>query len=680
VLRILAAAGIAAAVWSPVAGQQSARRTLTLDDLSKVRAVSDPQVSPDGGWVAYVVGTSDLEKDKRDSDIWMVSWDGANQVRLTATAETSETMPRWSADGKYLAFLTSRGDEDEKKKGAQVWLLDRRGGEAARLTDIKGGVSDYVWSPDSTRLALIVNDPDPDDEPEKKEGWKRKTAPPIVIDRYHFKADGDGYLGTLRQHLAVFDVAARTHEVITPGVFDESSPSWSPDGRTIAFVSNRAADPDRTADTHVFTIEAKTGAVAKQLSTAAAENGGRPSWSPDGRTIAYLQGDETKFYAYGLDKLAVVPVAGGAGTVVTAALDRPVRGPLVWRPDGRGVTVVVTDDRTSYVATVAIRDGGLERLTSGQRTVSAFAPRAAGGFAVVTGTGTDLGEVHALDGTTLRRLTHQNDEWTRDLQLGAVEDFTSTSKDGTEVHSVVIKPPSYTAGKPYPMLLMIHGGPNGQDEHGFYFERQWLAANGYVVLSPNYRGSAGRGAAFQKAIYAEWGHKEVVDLLGAVDAAVAAGLADPARLGIGGWSYGGILTDYTIATDTRFKAAVSGAGSALQLSMYGTDQYTMQYDQELGPPWKSQDLWIKLSYPMFHADRIKTPTLFLSGLKDFNVPTAGAEQMYQALKSLGVDTQLILYPGQAHGITMPSYARDRLARYVAWFDKYLKTAASPRIN
>jgi dipeptidyl aminopeptidase/acylaminoacyl peptidase len=187
----------------------------------------------------------------------------------------------------------------------------------------------------------------------------------------------------------------------------------------------------------------------------------------------------------------------------------------------------------------------------------------------------------------------------------------------------------------------------------------------------NYRGSAGRGSAFQKAIFADWGNKEVMDLLGAVDFAVASGVADPDRLGLGGWSYGGILTDYTIATDTRFKAAVSGASSALQTSMYGVDQYIVQYDAEIGPPWKSQDLWIKLSYPFFHADRIKTPTLYLSGLRDFNVPTAGAEQMYQALRSLGVDTELVLYPGQPHGITMPSYARDRLARYVGWYKKYL---------
>src|SRR5256886_6023332 len=222
------------------------------------------------------------------------------------------------------------------------------------------------------------------------------------------------------------------------------------------------------------------------------------------------------------------------------------------------------------------------------------------------------------------------------------------------------------------MILYVHGGPNGQDAHSFSFDRQWFAANGYVVISVNYRGSSGRGNAYQKAIFADWGNKEVVDLLGAVDHMVATGIADANRLGIGGWSYGGILTDYTIATDSRFTAAISGAGSALQTSMYGLDQYTRQYDNEIGPPWKAQDLWIKISYPFFHADRIKTPTLFLGGEKDFNVPVAGGEQMYQALRSLGVPAQLIVYPGEYHVLTRPSFLVDRSRRYLDWMGKYLK--------
>jgi dipeptidyl aminopeptidase/acylaminoacyl peptidase len=200
------------------------------------------------------------------------------------------------------------------------------------------------------------------------------------------------------------------------------------------------------------------------------------------------------------------------------------------------------------------------------------------------------------------------------------------------------------------------------------------------VVAVNYRGSAGRGADFQKAIVADWGNKEVIDLLGAMDHIEKLGFVDPDRLGIGGWSYGGILTNYTIASDRRFKAATSGAGSSNQISMYGTDQYIQQYEHEIGPPWKSQDLWVKLSYPFFHADRIKTPTLFMGGEKDFNVPLSGSEQMYQALRSLGVPTELVIYPDQRHSITVPSYRVDRLQRYVAWYEKYLRASDTTEVR
>jgi len=263
------------------------------------------------------------------------------------------------------------------------------------------------------------------------------------------------------------------------------------------------------------------------------------------------------------------------------------------------------------------------------------------------------------------------------VELGTTEDFTSKSKDGTVVNSLLTKPAGFKPGQKYPLLLLIHGGPNGQDEHSFSFDHELFAAQGYVVLAVNYRGSSGRGSAFQKAIYGDWCHKEVIDLIGAVDEAIRVGVADPERLGLGGWSYGGILTDATIAVDQRFKAGVSGAGSSLQLTMYGTDQYILQYEQELGPPWKGLEPWLKVSAAFLHADRIKTPTLFMCGEKDFNVPIAGSEQMYQALKSRGIDTQLVVYPGQFHGITTPSYVRDRYERRLAWYNKYLKPAGQP---
>ena len=282
------------------------------------------------------------------------------------------------------------------------------------------------------------------------------------------------------------------------------------------------------------------------------------------------------------------------------------------------------------------------------------------------------GELYVIENKQLRRLTHIQDSVTNQIEFSKAEGFTSTSKDGAKISGILYRPVNAVAGKRLPTIFFIHGGPVGQDDYGFDLSRQMLAAAGYAVAAVNYRGSNGRGIEFTKAIYADWGNKEVLDILGAADYLVKMGIADENNMGIGGWSYGGILTNYTIASTTRFKAAASGAGSSLQLSMYGVDQYVSQYETELGAPWKNPKKWIDLSYPFFNADKIKTPTLFMAGEKDFNVPSAGSEQMYQALRSLNIPTQLVIYPGQFHGITKPSYQVDRFERYVKWFDKYLK--------
>jgi dipeptidyl aminopeptidase/acylaminoacyl peptidase len=670
--RIIRVIALLLTVVSPAWAQ--AKRPLDVDDLFNVREVRDPQRSPDGKWVAYTVTRAIKDTDKNDTDVWMVSWDGQQQIQVTSTPE-GESMPRWSPDNRYLGFVSSR----QGAKDGQVWLLNRAGGEAVKLTDVKGGVSDYAWAPDSKRLVLVVNVPDPldasDADKDKKEGTP-KTPKPIVIDRYRFKADIRGYLRGERSHLYLFDVESKKAEPLTTGAFDEQSPAWSPDGKQIAFIETHGeGDVDKAPNRDLFTIEARPGAEPRRLTTSTAEETGRVAWSPDGRWIVCLLGDELKWSAYDQQNVLVVAASGGQGRVLTDALDRPVRSPY-WSADGSSVLFVLVDDRSQHVARVPLAGGAIERLIEGRRVVSSFSPGSDGALAVLVSAPTEVPEIYALEAGRLRRLTHQNDAWIKDVLLGTTEEFSSTSRDGTEVHGLLVKPPAFEAGRKYPTLLRIHGGPNGQDENAFNFEREVFAANGYVVVSVNYRGSNGRGAAYQKAIYADWGNKEVVDLLGAMDHVQKIGLADPDRLGIGGWSYGGILTNYTIASDGRFKAATSGASSSNQISMYGTDQYITQYDNEIGPPWKSEALWVKLSYPFFHADRIHTPTLFLGGEKDFNVPLLGSEQMYEALRSLGVDAELVIYPGQYHGITTPSYKKDRLERYLAWYEKYLKPKPS----
>ena len=648
--------------------QAQTKRALRSGDLYRLKDVRDPQISPDGAWVAYTVTTVDSAKDKSDNDIWMTSWDGATTIRVTSSPE-SESSPRWSPDGRYLAFLSGR----QEGKGAQVWLLDRRGGEAQRVTQIHGGISEFAWSPDSKRMVLVVDEET--DSIARKDTAEHKTPKPIVIDRYNFKRDIEGYLGTKRSHLSLFDVDTKKTETLTSGLDDDGSPSWSPDSRMIAFVRGPVAEPDRMRDDDVYVIDARAGATPKQLTNFVGRDGGRLAWSPDGKSIAFFRGDEPKYQAYELSKLAIVPSDGSApARVLTEALDRPLSS-AQFSADGKSVYVLLADDREQQLARVRVADGSVERLITGKRVISSYTTNATGKFAVMSSTPDRSGEVYAWDNGALRQLSHQNDSIFAQLQLGTTEGFASKSKDGTEVHGVLVRPANAPASK-LPMILYIHGGPNGQDSYSFSFDREYFAANGYAVLSVNYRGSNGRGSAYQKAIFADWGGKEVMDLLGAVDEAVRSGVADPERLGIGGWSYGGILTDYTIASTTRFKAAVAGAGSALQLSMYGTDEYITQYNQEIGPPWKAQDLWIKISYPFFHADRIKTPTLFMGGSADFNVPIIGGEQMYQALRSLGIPTELVIYPGQFHGLTLPTYRKDRLDRYLAWYDRYLKTTTA----
>lgn len=636
-----------------------AQQAFSPSDVYRLKSVSDPRISPEGNWVAYVVSTPDSAKDKSDSDIWMISRDGKNNIKMTASHE-SESKPRWSPDGKFLTFLSSRYET----KKAQIWKMDRQGGEAEKMTDLSWSISEYVWSPDSRKILLVIDDQDSKEEEEKKE----KKPKPIVMDRYHFKQDGDGYLERKRSHLYVFDVDSKKLDTLTTGDFDEAQPAWSPDSKRIVFSSNRTADADRNANSDLWVMDAKKGAAMQQLTTWTGTDAS-PAWSPDGKWIAYQRSQFDKFDTYDQSLLAIIPAAGGTPRILNPKMDRTTSKPE-WSADSKSVYFLLEDDRRNHVASIDL-DLKSGTITSGDRVHFALTSGPGNTWATLSSDPGTPNEVFFIENGTARRLTFVHDTLIKKRSLATVEAFDSKSKDGTIVGNFLFWPAGKPKSEKLPLILWIHGGPTAQDDFAFDFIPQVFAAHGYAVLTVNYRGSTGKGLAFSRSISADWGNKEVVDLLGAVDHLVKAGRADASRLALGGWSYGGILTDYVTATDARFKAAASGAGSALQLSMYGSDQYILQYETELGVPWKNMSKWMKVSYPFLNVEKINTPTLYMVGEKDFNVPAAGSEQMYQALKSRGVPTQFVVYPNQFHGISIPGYQKDKLVRYLDWFGKYL---------
>jgi len=647
-------------------------RPVQPDDAVKEIAVSSPEISPSGDSVAYTVTVNDLAADGEVSHIWLAAWDGSGTRQLTFREGESESSPRFSPDGRQIAFLSSRGNDEAEDH--RLWVMPLNGGEARPLPGITGSVSDFAWSPDGRHLALIVSDKPP--EPEKDAKGEDRPRP-IVIDRYHFKVDGVGYLGPERDRLWLYELATGKMQRLTNGDYDEFLPAWAPDSNRLAFVSRRAPDQDRTPDSNIYIARLDApGAEPFRLTVyegadSPMDAGSYPAWSPDGKQIAYVRGGDPALIWYAATSLAVIPSTGGDPRILTADLDRNVYDP-VWTPDGKAVRFILEDDGAMKLASVPAGGGQVSTLLAGRFVVSRPSVARNGRTALLSSSPTVPWEVQAFDGGKLRPLSSHNAEWMKGIDFADIEYTSYRSKDGTEVRGFVMLPPHAQAGERLPTMLHPHGGPAAQYDYTFDMWQQVFAGAGYAVLTPNPRGSTGRGTVFASGIDAAWGSVDVPDVLAAVDDAVARGIADPDRLVIGGWSYGGMLTNYTIASDTRFKAAMSGAGISNILAGYGTDQYALEYDTELGVPWENADLWIRNSYPFFQNQKIVTPTLFVVGQDDVNVPTLASEQMYQALKTRGIDTQLVIYPDEDHSIDRPSFVTDLMTRWVAWYAKYLK--------
>ncbi len=648
----------------------AALRNLQVDDYFALQSVGSPHISPDGGWVAYTIGTKDLENDRSESRLWIVSTSGGEPRPMTAKG-TSVGSPGWSPDGTYLTFTANSGDQ-----GSQLFGLDLQGGgERVQITNIEGGIGGYKWSPDGKRLLLTISDK-----------IEEKPDGPWVIDQLKFKQDYVGYLNRQRTHLYVHDLEAKTTIQITNGDYDDYSATWSPDGSKIAFVSNRTAEPDASSNTDIWLVDPGTPYDQQEPVRVTTNPGtdGSPIWHPDGERIGYLMTytDRTDIPAsYLQTKVAIIRIGEDEPVLLTTeALDRKAWDPT-FSPDGSQIYVQLEDDGQVQLAAVSVADGELSRLITGHVQVGATAVAPDGSVVVAISKPRLPEDLFVLDANPPagseqpRRLTEVNGELLNSIWLSDVEELRFPTLDGTEIQTFVYKPQGFNPKRRYPAILWLHGGQESQYDYGFNFRVQLFVANGYVVVMPNVRGSGGRGLDFALALNKAYGTKDVEDVIVATDYVIEQGYVDPDRLGVGGWSSGGTLTNFVIAKTDRFAGAISGASVGWYTSTYGHDPYYLWWHTELGPPWKNRDLWDSIS-PFMYVENITTPTLFIGGEKDWNQPIIHSEQMYQAMKHLGRETLLVVYPDAHHGIRRHSYQKDLLERFLGWFDKYVKGSES----
>ena len=641
---------------------QSSEKPFSIDDALNLKNVRSPKISPDGKWIAFTVSELDLEKDKSETRIWMIPTGVGDAIPMTSKGY-SASQPRWSPDNKYLSFLAAKNDGK-----TQVWTLNLLGGEAQQLTKIKQGVSGHEWSPDGKRLLLSIRDPKPEELTKDKKDDKK--AKPFVVDRLQFKRDYKGYLDRYRTHLYTFVPGDSTAVQITSGDFDDLSPVWKPDGTSIAFVSNRTNNPDGNSNSDIWIVSTDNTDKGKTLLQLTKNtNADRsPEWSPDGSHLTYTTITDKEAIWYATQKLAIIPATGGEPKILAEELDRNISHPK-FSPDGKQIYFILEESGTSKIASIDPSGKNFRRVIKGDISIRDYAMYGKFIFPLL-GKSLQPHEIYSFKNDKLTKLTGCNDSIILHQKKPIVQKIRFKSNDGTPIEGFVVKPIGFDPTMKYPLILWNHGGPVSQYEFSFHTISQLFAANGFVTLLINPRGSSGYGQAFSEIIFADWGNKDYQDVMAGVDYAINSGYVDEERLGVGGWSYGGMLTNYVITKSDRFKGAISGASASLYRANYGHDHYQLLWEMELGLPWENAEAWEKIS-PFNQVANIQTPTLWIGGSDDWNVPIINSEHMYQAMKRLGRETQLVVYPDEHHGLRRPSFIKDRYERYLNWFNKYV---------
>ncbi len=647
-------------------GLAAEHKTLTVEDIMQIKNVGEPQLSPDGAYVAYVVSRADFNENGYNSDIWLARVDARDSVRLT-NSPRRDSHPRWSPDGRKIAFISGRDGKD------QVWMISPFGGEAEKITDAKAGVQSFEWSPDGKRIAFLAREP----ETEEEERRKKEKDDVIIVEKDQKMA-----------HIWIVGLDTREARQITKGNFNVNDLAWSPDGKALAFSRTSTPKPVDFLTSDIYLISAEGGEPKKLVDMAGSDSS--PQWSPDGTAVAFLSKDGKADWLAN-QYICLIAASGGKPRNLTRAFDESIKS-FRWAADGRTIYFSAGKGVTAQLFSVAAESGEVKQITSGDKVFSHFSfSRDSMRMAFLCQEPSSPPEVCVSAAAEFApvKLTSSNPQLAG-IALGHTEVVRWQSKDGMEIEGLLIKPVGYERGKRYPLLVYVHGGPSGVFMMAFApqlatspypiqsepYPLQVFAGRGYAMLLPNPRGSGNYGEAFRRANYRDWGYGDFNDIMAGVDHLVELGIADPDRLGIMGWSYGGYMTSWTISQTDRLRAASVGAGVTNLYSMYGQTDIPDFMEAHFGArPWDDIEEYERHS-AMFFAKNIRTPTLIQHGEKDERVPLAQGQELYAALKKKGVPVEFAVYPRQGHLIMEPKLQRDMLERNLRWFEKWVPAVES----